>query len=255
MAGSLNVTSAPLTITADNQTKVYGSALPTLTASYTGFVNGDTSASLTTPPTITTTATAASHVAGSPFDINASGAVNSDYTIHYAAGSLSVTPAPLTITANNQTKDYGAALPTLTASYTGLVNGDTPASLITPVSLSTTATAASEMGTYPINVSGGSSPDYSIVDVPGTLVVQAPASQVAFVTSRYESFLGRTPESAALSFWTSKLSRGVPRSVVSNQIYRSPEARSYRAHHQVRAISMVKPLAHADRAQERVGQG
>ena len=42
-----------LTITANNQTKVYGAALPTLTASYTGFVNGDTSASLTTQPTLT----------------------------------------------------------------------------------------------------------------------------------------------------------------------------------------------------------
>ena len=56
-SNDLTVTPAPLTITADNQTKVYGAALPTLTASYTGFVNGDTAASLTTPPTLTTTAT------------------------------------------------------------------------------------------------------------------------------------------------------------------------------------------------------
>ena len=56
------VTPAMLTITADNQTKVYGAALPTLTASYSGFVNGDTSASLTTQPTLSTTATASSHV-------------------------------------------------------------------------------------------------------------------------------------------------------------------------------------------------
>ena len=41
------MTAAPLTITANNQSKVYGAALPTLTASYSGFVNGDTSASLT----------------------------------------------------------------------------------------------------------------------------------------------------------------------------------------------------------------
>ena len=67
------VNQAALTITANNQTKVYGAALPTLTASYTGFVNGDTSASLTTQPTLTTTATAASHVAGSPYAITASG--------------------------------------------------------------------------------------------------------------------------------------------------------------------------------------
>ena len=62
------VTPAPLTITANNQTKVYGAALPTLTASYTGLVNGDTSASLRRPhaPTLTTTATASSHVCGQP---------------------------------------------------------------------------------------------------------------------------------------------------------------------------------------------
>ena len=118
--GDLTVTPAPLTITANDQTKVYGAALPTLTAIYTGFVNGDTSASLTTLPTITTTATAASHVAGSPYAITASGAVDADYTISYVAGNLTVTPAPLTITANNQTKVYGAALPTLTASLHGL---------------------------------------------------------------------------------------------------------------------------------------
>ena len=49
-SGMLTVTPVALTITADNQTKVYGAALPTLTASYSGFVNGDTSASLTSSP-------------------------------------------------------------------------------------------------------------------------------------------------------------------------------------------------------------
>jgi hypothetical protein len=78
---NLAVTQAPLTITADNQSKVYGAALPTLTASYNGFVNGDTATGLTTGPTLTTNATAASHVAGNPYSITASGAVDSDYTI------------------------------------------------------------------------------------------------------------------------------------------------------------------------------
>ena len=54
------------------------------------------------------------------YAITASGAVDPDYTISYVGGTLTVTPAPLTITANNQTKVYGAALPTLTASYCGL---------------------------------------------------------------------------------------------------------------------------------------
>ena len=64
---------------------------------------------------MTTTATAGSHVAGNPYSITASGAVDPTTRISYVAGSLTVTAAPLTITADNQTKVYGAALPTLTA--------------------------------------------------------------------------------------------------------------------------------------------
>ncbi|WP_183865510.1 MBG domain-containing protein, partial [Pedobacter cryoconitis] len=143
MPGSLTVTPAALTITADNQTKGYGAALPTLTASASGFVNGDTFASLTTQPVLSTTATAASSVAGSPYVITPSGAVSANYSINYVPGNLTVDPAALTITADNQTKGYGAALPTLTASASGFVNGDTFASLTTQPVLSTTATAAS----------------------------------------------------------------------------------------------------------------
>src|SRR5439155_9116452 len=103
--------------TADSKTKLYGVALPTLTASYSGFVNGDTPPSLTTPPALSTTASAASHVSGNPFSITATGAVDADYTISYVPGTLTVTPVSPTITADNKTKAYGAVLPALTASY------------------------------------------------------------------------------------------------------------------------------------------
>ena len=132
VAGTLTVLPASLSIAANSQSKVYGAALPALTATYVGFVNGDSSTSLTTQPTLTTTATSSSHVSGNPYTITASGAVNSNYSISYVSGTLTVAPAPLTITANNQNKVYGAGLPSLTASYTGLVNGDTSASLTSP---------------------------------------------------------------------------------------------------------------------------
>jgi hypothetical protein len=57
---------------------LYGTAVSGLTASYKGFVNGDTAVSLTTLPTLSTTATARSHVAGSPYAITASSAVDTD---------------------------------------------------------------------------------------------------------------------------------------------------------------------------------
>ena len=147
--------------------------MPALTLSFTGFVNGDTSASLTTQPTLTTTATASSHVSGNPYTITASGAVDADYAITYVAGTLTVTPAALTITADNQTKVYGAALPTLTASYSGFVNGDTSASLTTQPTLSTTATAGSHVAgnPYTITARGAVDSDYTISYASGTLTV------------------------------------------------------------------------------------
>ncbi len=113
---TFTISPAPLTITANNQTKVYGAALPTLTASYTGFLGSDTSASLTAQPTLSTTATATSAVAGNPYPITVSGAVDPDYTISYVAGSLTVTAAPTTIslTASAATINSGQSV-TLTA--------------------------------------------------------------------------------------------------------------------------------------------
>src|SRR5206468_10929373 len=119
--GSFTITTAVLTVTADDQTSAYGAANPPLTARYTGFVNGDTAASLTTPASVTTIATTASAVG--TYAIMPSGAASLNYTMRYVNGTLTVTPATLTVTANNKTRVYGAANPTLTAGYSGVVNG------------------------------------------------------------------------------------------------------------------------------------
>ena len=86
-----------------------------------------------------TSLTAGSHTVTADYTSDSGSWANSDSTGY----SQAVSPAPLTITANNQSKAYGAALPSLTAGYSGFVNGDTSASLTTLPSLSTTATAAS----------------------------------------------------------------------------------------------------------------
>ncbi|SDT23587.1 gliding motility-associated C-terminal domain-containing protein [Mucilaginibacter mallensis] len=169
VAGTLAIGKALLTITVDNQTSVYGSALPTLTASYSGFVNGDNAASLTTQPTISTVATTASPAGTYP--INASGAVDPNYTFVYVPGTLTIDKAALTVTADNQSSTYGAALPTLTASYSGFVNGDNSASLTTAPTISTTGTSASPAGSYPITASGAVDPNYTISYTAGTLTI------------------------------------------------------------------------------------
>jgi hypothetical protein len=171
LSGGQTVAPAPLTITANDQSMVYGGTLPALMAGYSGFVNGDAPASLTTAPTLSSTATANSPVGN--YAITASGAADPNYTISYISGTFGVTPATLTITANAQSMVAGGNVPTLTASFAGLVNGDTPASLTTPPALSTTATTDSPPGAYPISVSGAADPNYNISYVPGTLTVSA----------------------------------------------------------------------------------
>jgi hypothetical protein len=75
-----------LTITADNKTMAQGGPVPPLTASYTGFVNGDRPAQLTTPVVLSTTATSSS-LAGT-YPVSAAGASDPDYSITFGAGIL-----------------------------------------------------------------------------------------------------------------------------------------------------------------------
>ena len=190
---AITVLPAPLTITANSQSKAYGAALPALTVIYSGFVNGDTTASLSAQPTATTTATASSAVGSYP--ITASGAVASNYTVSYVAGTLTVNRASLTITANNQSKAYGATLPALTASYSGWVNGNNTNSLSKQAVMSTTAKKTSPVGSYPITASGAASANYSITYVPGTLTVTTAISS-------------KSSRSAAQNLWVENLGNG-----------------------------------------------
>jgi uncharacterized repeat protein (TIGR01451 family) len=97
-----------------------------------------------------------------------------DFVDSQGSFTQNVARAPLTITADNKSKVAGNPLPPLTATYTGFVNGDTPASLDTPATLSTTATATSPAGDYPIVVSGAADANYNISFVNGNLHVTAP---------------------------------------------------------------------------------
>ncbi len=202
----LNVSSMPypvspavLTITADNKTKSYGAALPALTASYSGFVNGDSPTSLTAAPTCSTTATASSPVANYP--ITCSGAKAANYTIGYGAGVLAVTQAPLTISPLPAFKVYGDPLPAFSLGYTGFVLNQGPAVLGgTPV-FATPVTTSSVVGTYPVTVSGLTATNYAITFQPGVLTVTKATPVYSNLTSPVISS-GATPTTlgGALSY-------------------------------------------------------
>ncbi len=172
-----------MTITANDASKVYGNTLTLSDTAFTdsGLIAGDSVTSVTL--TSTGTAPAAAAGASSIVPSAAVGSRLSNYTIIYSDGTLTVTPAPLTITANSQSMIAGQPIPALTVSYSGFENGDTPASLSTPPTLSTLATSASPAGMYPINVSGASSPNYAITFVNGVLTVSPGLATVQTVTT------------------------------------------------------------------------
>jgi filamentous hemagglutinin family protein len=107
--GAAEITPAPLTITPDDVTKTYGQSVTLDGFSTSTLYFSDSVGDVT----LTSDGTAGSApVVGSPYDINASDATGTgleNYTITYATGDLTVTPAPLTISANDQTKTYGTA--------------------------------------------------------------------------------------------------------------------------------------------------
>ena len=109
-------------------------AAPNLSASYSGFVLGQGPADLAGTLSVVTTATAASHVGIYP--IIPGGQSSANYAIDYEPAPLANFRALLVVTAPNVTKVYGQAVPSLSVSYSGFVNGESPASLTSPVTLS-----------------------------------------------------------------------------------------------------------------------
>jgi len=82
-----------------------------------------------------------------------------------------VNPAPLTITANNTSRQYGQANPAFTASDSGFVNGDGPSALSGTPLCTSPATPSSPVGSYTINCAGVSSSNYAITFALGTLTI------------------------------------------------------------------------------------
>lgn len=191
---ALTIAPAPVTVTytATAATRVYGAVNPALagTVAATGLVNGDTLAGVTTGTAgWTTSATVASGVGGYAVTGAGLAGANANYTFSFvqAAGNataLSVTPAALqvTYTAAAKSRVYGAANPALSGavSSTGLVNGDTLATVTTgTASWSTTATATTAVGKATIRGSGlvANSANYTIT------FVQAAANATALTIS------------------------------------------------------------------------
>ena len=151
------------TVTAKSYERIYGEANP-------GFEYEVEGAALEGTPEITCEATKTSSVGTYPIVITKGTVTN--YNVTYVNGTLTVTKAPLTITAKDYTIKQGEALPTFEATYEGFKNDETEAVLTKQPTITTTATSASGPGDYYITVSGAEAQNYEISYVGGKLTIE-----------------------------------------------------------------------------------
>lgn len=164
-----------LTVNVANATMTVGGALPALTGTVTGLVNGDTLGK-TIVVTYSTTATSVSPAGTYPIIATVTGSSAGNYQVVMNAGTLTISPSSaqvLTATANNASRVYGAANPAFSGTVTGAQNGDTFTE-----SFATTATTSSAVGSYAIvpSVTGTNLGNYTVTIVNGTLTVTAAAT-------------------------------------------------------------------------------
>ncbi|WP_332913921.1 MBG domain-containing protein [Algoriphagus boritolerans] len=131
-------------------------------------------------------------------------------------GTLTIGQKALTITAADKQKIYGEANPVLTFSYAGLVNGDTRVE--NEPAIATSATASSNVGTYPITLSGGSDQNYTITLVNGTLTVNFAVLKI-IADAKSKIFGNLDP---ALTFTTSGFKLSDTEAILTGTLTRTP---------------------------------
>ncbi|MGA2245399.1 MAG: MBG domain-containing protein, partial [Verrucomicrobiota bacterium] len=189
LSGGQQVNQASLSITANNDTKIYG-ATKTYGAgsaafSSSGLQNGETIGSVTLASSgavatagATTYAITPSATTGGTFNAN-------NYSITYNAGTLVVQPAALTIIGIDATRPYGTTNPVFAVTGNGFVNGDSLANLSGTLSVSFTDTnkvaesvdTNTPVGVYDVIPSGLTSANYNIAFTNGTITI-VPASLI-----------------------------------------------------------------------------
>ena len=177
VGGPIGVTADPLDIKPVSLTRKYGEGLPTLLYNATGLAYGQTLASaLIGTPIITTTASGEPPVGSYSINLSLAGlSTGANYTLGPAPNNatLTITPGLLNARATNVQIKYGAPLPKLAYTVTGYDYADNISVVSGSAGLTTTATANSAPGSYPITFAtqGLSAKNYAIDYVGATLTI------------------------------------------------------------------------------------
>ncbi|MDX2072828.1 MAG: MBG domain-containing protein, partial [Alphaproteobacteria bacterium] len=186
--GTLTVTPAVLTATANNKSRTYGSSNPSFDGTITGFVLGQLENDIVTSgPTYSSAATSASNAGTHAITGSGGTLANGNYVFAYADGTLTVNKATLTVTANNTSKTFASVNPSFTSTITGFVNSDTASVIDSAPTYSTAATQYSDVGTYAITAASASDNNYNFTYVAGTLTIDR-ASLIITATNNSKTY-------------------------------------------------------------------
>lgn len=169
LAGSVaaQAQTATLVVTAINAGRFYGDPNPAFTGTITGLRSGDTIT--VTYTTVANPGSAVGDYTIVPTLVDPDNQLSS-YNVTINNGTLTVTPAPLSVVADDVTRAAGQPNPTFTGTISGIKNGDA----ITATHDSP-ATAGSDPGTYPIvptlKDASGAIGNYAVSVSNGTLTV------------------------------------------------------------------------------------
>lgn len=195
--GTLTITKAPLSVGINSYNRKYGEANPTFELHYTGLLNGETTPEWIDLPTITTQANDNSDVG--EYSITSTGGVMKNYeTSNITAGTLTITPASLTIKANNASRFYFEDNPELSFSCTGFVGNDDSSSFSTMPQIKTDAIKTSKVGLYAIEISGAVSKNYTLSYEKGQLTINK--RQLTVSTENYTREYGEENPIFQLSY-------------------------------------------------------
>ena len=161
--GTLTITEGSLMLTAKSYEREYGDENPVFEFEQSG------TTTLKGMPVITCEATKESPVG--TYDIVIAKGTVENGNVTYINGTLTITKAPLTVAANDVTREKGMPNPEFTLTYSGWKNGENQNVLDEEPVAATEANEYSEAGDYEITVSGGRALNYEFIYVSGKLTV------------------------------------------------------------------------------------
>ncbi len=163
-----------VTVVANNNSKIYGSADPELTASVTGTLGSDV--------INYTLSRVAGEIVGT-YPITVTPGTNPNYEVNPVSGTFTINKKPAKVVADNKSKAYGNADPVLTDTVSGTVGSDA-------LNYTLSREAGENVGPYPITVTLGENPNYQVTPTSGTLTI-TPVSAMVMADNK-EKVRGRS---------------------------------------------------------------